>query len=175
MRKLMICLMALFFVVFCTVTVLAAQGGTPEKRYDTNDEDVVILIKGLGKTEEAAKEIQNKVRAKICYLDRMAKEEIEKSIGGASLILVGWETGEEDFLSEITPYFNGGLNQQQKVSLFYLSEAEQGEETLLYMEEKMKKQFNEKAVPGLFLTWSEKDRKAELSYMDGWLTTAFTY
>ncbi len=175
MKKLMICLMALFFVVFCTVTVLAAQRGTPEKRYDTNDEDVVILIKGQGKIEEAAKEIQNKVRAKICYLDRMAKKEIEKSIGGASLIFVGWEEGEEDVLSEIIPYFNGELNKQQKVSLFYLSETEQGEETLVYMEEKIKSQFNKKAVPGLFLTWDEQKRETELSYMDGWLTTAFTY
>lgn len=175
MRKLMICLMALFFVAFCTGTVLAAQGGIPEKRYDTNDEDVVILIKSQGTAEEAAKEIQKKVRAKICCLDRTTKEEMEKSIGGASLILVGWEEGEEDVLSEITPYFNGGLNQQQKVSLFYLSEAEQGEETLLYMEEKIESQFDKKTVPGLFLTWDEKKRETELSCMDGWLTTAFTY
>lgn len=175
MRKLMICLMALFFVVFCTVTVLAAQGGIPEKRYDTNDEDVVILIKSQEKTEEAAKEIQKKVRAKICYLDRMTKEEVEKSIGGASLILTGWEEGEEHFLSGINSYFDNGLNQQQKVSLFYLSETEQGEETLLYMEEKIESQFDKKTVPGLFLTWDEKNRETELSCMDGWLTTAFTY
>lgn len=175
MRKLMICLSALFFATFCVVTAMADPGSQVAKKYEENDEKIVIFIKGEGKTEEAAEAIQKKVEARIIRLEKASTMELERVWKEATLLLVGISEEETDWMRDTIEKWTGREGEKKKCSFFFLSSEEEGEKSLALWEERAEKEFHGMVVPGLFLTWDEKEREEELSYMDGWLTTAFTY
>lgn len=174
MRKLMICLSALFLTIFCVVTVTADPGSKVARHYDGNDEKVVIFIKGEGKTEEIAKAIQEKVKAKIINLDKVSEDEIKKSFEEGTLLLVGISENGTDMIKNMKAKWTGTEIEDKKCSFFCLS-SEESENNLDLWEENAENEFHVKVVPGLFLTWDEGVRDEELFYIDGWLTTAFTY
>lgn len=173
MKKLVLCLSAFFCVVFGTAAVLTLKADGIVKRYEKNVEPKIVIVVDEGEEkEEAAKAIQEKVGGEILKTLNMTSEEMEERIKGASLVLFGTEKWDK-----IIEKMQGEV----KVSFFYLGGRE---EDLLWLENQleqkietgeMEKQGNLKLVPGLWLTWEEEVREKELSYMDGWLTTAFTY
>lgn len=174
MKKLVWSLSALFCIIFGTITVWAEKREGTVKRYEENVEEKIAIVFHEGsEEEEIAKAVQEKVGGELLEIQKSATKEQLKS---ASLVLLGTREWKE------TEEILDRLPETAKISLFFVGEEEK---ELLRMEERLRQELQTeenktgkeslKQVPGLWLTWEEGEREEELSYIDGWLTTAFTY
>lgn len=195
MKKIVICLTALFFG--CVGALFLMRWHTAKqdtKETSVNEKEVVelkaettnkvvMLIDDGEKTKEIAQTIADKINLVMIEAEKwnenenettkeiQNKKELEKVLGQAELILIGAEEENTDFLMQIDKLFEETWMNQKRVSLFLVG---QKEETLAQWEDDAS-ETRVKLLPGLWITWEKESREEELSYINGWLTTAFTY
>lgn len=195
MKKVVICLTALFFG--CVGALFLMRWHTAKqdtKETSVNEKEVVelkaettnkvvMLIDDGEKTKEIAQTIADKINLVMIEAEKwnenenettkeiQNKKELEKVLGQAELILIGAEEENTDFPTQIDKLLEKTWMNQKRVSLFFVG---QKEEILTQWEEDAS-QTGVNLLPGLWITWEKESREEELSYINGWLTTAFTY
>lgn len=197
MKKIMICMLALFLCTFAgcgysnglskeTVSTLVQKNSEKTKESDTSDgthttidttettaeaNKRIVFTDGEEKTKEVAKEIEQKIQAVVVDFEKLEEDELEQLIRGAELILIGMQGTENVSFHQMDRLFSLQALEAKRVSLFYI-----GEENSLASWEETVSQYTEICfTPGFYLSWEENMREEELNRMNGWLTTAFTY
>lgn len=193
MRRIVICLVALFL---CGCGKMnenadkAAMGNVQQKVAEENEKEKVLLfIDSEEKTKEAASVISDKIQAVVVEVKKLEDADLKEMISKADLILVGateeevnekkeentWEEETNgkvsDYMERMDRLFALKETEGKRVSLFQISAEEKA---LTSWEERVGKTAVN-LLPSLWLTWEEENREEELNYLNGWLTTAFTY
>ena len=158
--KKILCMLALFlcFLIGCAKT-------------SENTMEYIIFTDGEAKTKEVAREIQRKVQAVVVDFEKLEESDVEKLLAGAKMIFIGMEGGKTASRLQMDRLFALEGMKEKRASLFYVG----NEEELILWEGKDAKKTSIRFTPGFSLSWKEEMREDELSRMDGWLTTAFTY
>lgn len=142
-----------------------------------SSKEVLILCENVPEIEEIGHEIQKKIDADYLVFDydwNEDKEEVKKNLFSYQLILIGGTQKEKKISETMKSVLEEIDLKEKRVAPFWLLD-EEGEDTLKL--EKELKNLEKEAVllPGIGLTWEKEERKEELTRIDGWLTTAFTY
>ena len=148
MKKIMICMLALFLCAFAgceyngelkkeAVSTVVQKNSEKTKESDTSDgthttidttETItetnkrIIFTDGEEKTKEVAKEIGQKIQAVVVDFEKLEEDELEQLIRGAELILIGMQGSENVSFHQMDRLFSLQALEAKRVSLFYIGE-----------------------------------------------------